>query len=151
MSQLNEFIEKAKSDQAISEKLKALGVKGASLEDYAALATEYGFSIKTVELEEIEKNRELNENELEEVSGGGTENGPNCYFTPTGEKKYVYYAERIKCNSFCGYHAWTCHCWGIPDVCKDKWHLVETSGHVDYLAPYNKSNHSKKHPPNYNT
>jgi len=151
MKQLKAFTEKAKSDQKLSEKLDALGAKGAGIDEYIELAAEYSFTVTKDELEKIEMTEELSEEELEEVSGGSNKTSGNCFFTPTGERKYIFAAERIKCNSFCGWDKWCCDCWGRPATCRDKWHMVELDNHKDYLAPINDTNHYKKHPPSYNT
>ena len=151
MKHLIEFIEKAKSDQKLSEKLDALGAKGAAIDEYITLAAEYGFAITTDELEKIERTIELREEELEEIAGGGGGSSADCFFTPTGERQFIFAAERIKCNSWCGWDRWCCYCWKKPGTCREKWHLVEVDTHKDYLAPYYDINHCKKHPSDYNT
>ena len=85
MSQMQAFIEKARSDSALMAKLDALGASGYGQEPnkIIALATEHGFAIteedlrKAAETAGMQKSGELNEEELEAAAGGGTQNRYN--------------------------------------------------------------------------
>ena len=62
--QLKAFLEKAKADTSLQEKLKAAGDANA----VAAIAKEAGFSISTDDINKAQS--ELSEEELEGVAGG---------------------------------------------------------------------------------
>jgi predicted ribosomally synthesized peptide with nif11-like leader len=103
MEQIKLFIEKAKSDSALMAKLDALGAKNAGVGEFVALAAEHGFAISAGEYEEAVKcggncSRcgELNEQELDTVSGGGSQHGdptqnrydPNVCVPSLGRTRY---------------------------------------------------------------
>jgi len=83
MEQLNAFIEKIESDNELMAKVKALGEKANQPDEIIALAAEYGFTVTTDDIEQLKncagcngmngvgKNRELSEEALETVAGGG--------------------------------------------------------------------------------
>ena len=75
MEQMQAFIEKAKSDNALMAKLDELGAAGASAEEIVALAAEHGFSITVEDYQSagMPKSGELAEEDLDVVSGGGTQ------------------------------------------------------------------------------
>ena len=147
MEQLKAFMEKAQSDSELVAKLEALGIKGAGVDDYIALAAEYGFSITAEELEEASKHVELSEEELDNVAGG-TGRSTNCWFTPTGRTGGENGEKWLECGSFCGITVGLgnyCRCWH-RDECINKWHKAEPDG---YLFPKTYWNHSTKIPPTY--
>ena len=91
MSQIKAFLEKAISDESLMVKLNELGVKGLPDEEIIKLATEHGFTITKIEIEEM-KNRtvtsdKLNEEELGNIAGGcdcmGTQNRFDPNVCPT--------------------------------------------------------------------
>ena len=108
MEQLKAFIEKAKTDKVLAEKLDILGIKGAGDDEIIALAAEYGFTITKEEIENIKshscnscKSCELKEEDLENVAGGRiTQNRYNkdicsCYTEPH------YYCVGFLSSSWC--------------------------------------------------
>ena len=79
MSQMTAFIEKAKSDGELMEKLNALGKKNAGPDEVIALAAEYGFTVTKEEIESARRQScphhgKLTEEDLDAVSGGWTQN-----------------------------------------------------------------------------
>ena len=79
MSQMTAFIEQAKSDGELMAKLDALGVRNAGPDEVIALAAEYGFTVTKEDVEAARRRNcphhgELNEEDLDAVSGGATEN-----------------------------------------------------------------------------
>ena len=103
MEQIKLFIEKAKTDSELMAKLDALGAKNAGVGEFVALAAEHGFAISAGEYEEAVKcggncSRcwELNEQELDTVSGGGSQHGdptqnrydPNVCVPSLGRTRY---------------------------------------------------------------
>jgi len=74
--QLKAFLEKVQSDTSLQEKLKAASDADAVL----ALAKESGFSITVDELQTIS---ELSEEELENITGGSSDN-KHCYYYTSG-------------------------------------------------------------------
>ena len=74
--QLKAFLEKVKGDTSLQEKLKA----AADFEAALAMAKEAGFSITVDELQTFSK---LSEEELENVSGGNSDN-KHCYYYTSG-------------------------------------------------------------------
>jgi len=159
MEQLKEFVEKAKSDKVLGDKVKKLDEKNAADEEYITLAADAGFTITADELNETKKKRELRDEELESVAGGVGDND-QCFFTPTGKTKDApvpekgYNAAWAECNSTCIGFLWDCSCFhtryqGEP-ICVNKWHRLSGRGN-GYLSPEYGSNHVKKHPPSYNT
>jgi len=80
MNQMQAFIEKAKSDNALMAKLDELGATGAGEEAVVALAAEYGYNITVEDYQSacesagMTKSGVLSEEDLDVVSGGGTEN-----------------------------------------------------------------------------
>ena len=79
MKQIKAFMEKANQDKELMEKLEAISnISEAEYNDaIIALATEYGFTIATDEIEElssITKPGEISEEQLEAVTGGGSRN-----------------------------------------------------------------------------
>lgn len=162
MEQLNAFIEKAKSEKELADKLSELDPKGAKAEEYVALAAEYGFTITAEEIEKHRKRAELSEEELEGVVGGEAafQTSLTCWFTPTGKgyKKSMFSDYRVECKSFCFGIIEQCSCYGGGrggEICYEKWHVIEKKeGAPDrprdhYLAPIDKSNHWKKAPFTY--
>jgi len=150
MDQLNAFIEKTKSDDGLKAKVEALGQKGAGIDDYIALAAEYGFVITAEEFNEVSKHGELSEDDLENVAGGMSNSG-KCYFTPTGKTINDGWGYRAECNSYCGYiKEFMCECHGSAGstICIDRWHKLEDD---DYLRHKTSVNHWQKKPPSYNT
>ena len=82
MEQIKAFIEKANTNSELMTKLDALGAKNVGAEDFIALAAEYGFTFTEQEYEQAKthtraKTGELSEEDLDAVSGGGTENRYN--------------------------------------------------------------------------
>ena len=156
MEQLNALIEKAKTDNELKEKINALGSKGAGDDEIVALAAEYGFTITVEQMEEMRKQKELSEEQLEDVAGGGDPPGNNCWFTPTGNRKTViikgYEIPFMECNSTC-WQVGTCWCYkrqyGDRGICVDKWHEVDDEFFT--LYPVFLTNHQRKKPPTYNT
>ena len=145
MEQLKAFLEKAQSDSELVAKLGALGKKGASIDDYIALAVEYGFSITAEEFEEASKHVELSEEELENVAGGWGRS-TNCWFTPTGKTGGKNGEKWLECGSYCGFlKANFCACKESND-CINRWHKL---GPDDYLFPKINWNHNTKIPPTY--
>jgi len=77
------FIEKAKSTPELMAKLDKLGAKNAGAAEFVSLAAEYGFSFTKEEYEAVKaagvqpKTGELNEEDLESVAGGWSENRYN--------------------------------------------------------------------------
>ena len=151
MEQLNAFIEKAKSDNELTEKLNTLGQKGAGSDEYITLAAGYGFTITAEELDENIKHKELNEEQLEEVAGGIAEvKSANCWFKPGGEKKVHNGHLWLKCSAW---SCWSviktyCSCYG-ESQCKDGWHKLMFDIEPSYLYDVDYYNHSLKHPPTY--
>ena len=74
--QLKAFLEKVQSDTSLQEKLKAASDADAVL----SLAKESGFSITVDELQTIS---ELSEEELENITGGSSDN-KHCYYYTSG-------------------------------------------------------------------
>ena len=74
--QLKLFLEKVKFDTRLQEKLKA----ASDVDTVLALAKESGFSISVDELQTIS---ELSEEELENVTGGSSDN-KHCYYYTSG-------------------------------------------------------------------
>ena len=74
--QLKAFLEKVKADTSLQEKLKAASDADAVL----SLAKESGFSITVDELQTIS---ELSEEELENITGGSSDN-KHCYYYTSG-------------------------------------------------------------------
>ena len=80
MEQLKALIEKAKSDEELMAKLDALGAKDAGDDEIIALAKEYGFTVTAEDIDQVKNesagstDKELTEEELEAVAGGGSEN-----------------------------------------------------------------------------
>ena len=91
-------------------------------------------------------NTELNENELDEVTGGSI-NEITCFFTPKGGSKTINGNVWLECNSKCLGFLRVCACNGTPD-CEERWHRISEDR---ILFPWGGANHSKKKPPNYNT
>ena len=84
MEQLKAFLEKAGTDEEISEKLEALGKEAEHTEKLKAIAAEYGFNITTEEIEEAKTNfeklnKKLTDEDLEEVTGGTARGTVNRY------------------------------------------------------------------------
>ena len=158
MEQLKAFIEKAKSDAELGEKLSALDVISAAADEYIALAAEAGF---TITADDIKEKRKLTEEELEDVAGGfgKGDNGVLCYFTPTGKSNTVYLPDKgyevtwVECNSWCVGFNYDCSCHKAQAegeaICVNRWHQL--SGVMEHLWPYGSFNHKKKTPPSYNT
>ena len=80
MNQIKAFFEKAMSDESLMAKLDELGKKEAPDEEIIALAAEYGFTITKEEIESMKsqscescKSGEINEEDLENVAGGGSQ------------------------------------------------------------------------------
>ena len=74
MGQLKAFLEKAGADSELTRKLEELGENLENPEALIAVAAEHGFAITAEEVEEaksLTKKNELDEEELEEVAGGG--------------------------------------------------------------------------------
>ena len=89
------------------------------------------------------KNKELGEDQLEEVAGGGTVD--NCWFEPEQPIKYskANGAVYVKCKSRCSdFHNW-CSCHNTM-YCVDRWHMAEQDGAKKdkwYPLPRNMYNH----------
>ena len=159
MEQLKAFIEKAESDNELKEKISELDAKNAAADEYVSLAAEAGFTVIAQELEEKKKQRELSEEQLEGVAGGGDENGDRCYFTPT-EKQHTapvpgkgFDITWAECKSWCVGVFYDCSCHKAmaegEAICVNKWHQLQSGG--PDLWPIRSFNHSKKKPPSYNT
>jgi len=153
MEQLKALLDKAKTDEELMAKLDSLGMKGSgqgtagsNWDEYIKLAAEYGFTITADELDKIEKHGELNENDLESVSGGEYDYGRsvNCWFTPTGKKSPD--ELNAECGSYCGWFLNHCSCWGMP-YCNDKMHVINKRS--ERLEPQEDWNHARKDPPSY--
>jgi len=161
MEQLKAFIEKAKSDKELEDKLTALHLNNAAAEEYVTLAADNGFTITADEFNERKKKRKLSEEQLEEVAGGfgKGDNGTKCYFTPTGKTKDIPVPEKgyivtwAECNSWCVGFAYDCSCHKINHmgeaICVNKWHQLH--GGTELLWPDDQFNHRWKKPPTYNT
>jgi len=81
MEQLKEFIVKAGTDKELIAKREALGEKINQPDELVKLAAEFGFSITVEDIEQYKadfvkfaETRELSEDQLETVAGGGSAN-----------------------------------------------------------------------------
>ena len=150
MKESNAFVEKAKSDIEFRDKLSALSQKGSGVDEYIALAAEYGFTVTTEELEKIKNQKELSEEQLEQVAGGSElQSVSKCWFNPAGKEKRISTGTFIKCNSWFCYLAFTgerCCCFENAP-CVDSWHRVDENDKT--LYPEITGNHSRKRPPTY--
>ena len=161
MEQLKAFFEKAKTDKELGEKLNALGMKGAGIDEYIALAAENGFTITAENLDEW-KSSELSEKQLEKVAGGDDLDGPKpvrnyCFYQPKGDYRISDGSYWRECGAFsCGGMYSVCSCHGTP-YCVKSWHRLEKKeGSIDrpydyYLYPKDEKNHWQKAPFTYNT
>ena len=79
MEQMKAFIEKAKNDSALMDKLNKLGASGAAPDKIVALAAEHGFAITAEDYRQAvkaagaagaRKSGELKEEDLEAAAGG---------------------------------------------------------------------------------
>ena len=96
----------------------------------------------------MEENKKLDEKQLEEIVGG-SDNGPNCYFTPTGETRNdgSYLVAKCASNCFGFYHICSCH---GEEHCVNKWHrLLAGTGELEPQSFANHENKPKSN--NYNT
>ena len=66
--QLKFFLEKAKTDASIEEKLKT----AANVDAVIAIAKEAGFAIAAEDIQSIQSTAELSEDEIEAISGGAS-------------------------------------------------------------------------------
>ncbi len=66
--QLKFFLEKAKTDASIEEKLKT----AANVDAVIAIAKEAGFAITAEDIQSIQSTAELSEDEIEAISGGAS-------------------------------------------------------------------------------
>ena len=77
MEQIKAFIEKAKTDSELMAKLDAAGARNAAATEVIAIAAEYGFIFTVQDYEQAKaapvKMGELNEEELDSISGGWSE------------------------------------------------------------------------------
>jgi len=81
MEQLKAFLEKARTDEELSEKIEALGEKAGNPDEIITLAAECGFTITAEEIEQLKSgnvNRtgssEIAEEDLETIAGGNSKN-----------------------------------------------------------------------------
>jgi len=152
MEQLNAFMEKAKSDNELTEKLNTLAEKGAGADEYIKIAAEYDFTITEDDFEKANKANELSEEQLEDVAGGddgGWVRHSCCWFTPTGNRTKDGNSTLVQCNSSCKnlFTGYMCSCHGTY-MCRNKWHTL--SSDTDLLADTSYSNHRAKVPPSFN-
>jgi predicted ribosomally synthesized peptide with nif11-like leader len=66
--QLRAFLEAVKSDATLQEKLKGVS----DPDQLVALAKQMGFEVSALELSKLNEDKELSDEELETVAGGGT-------------------------------------------------------------------------------
>ena len=136
---INQIIEKFKSDTAFAEKYSALTGMDAILEQAKA----DGFDVTAEEIDAAifqlgQKTCELSEADLAVVAGGKTADANwGCYFEPTGEIQRRISGDRMRCGrSTC--HEWRdseryhCVCYGAElgggyygKRCEDRWHILE--------------------------
>lgn len=89
----------------------------------------------------------LNEEDLEEVAGGGGMIPKNvCQFTKGDRSKQVDGNTWLKCNSTCALVI-SCSCRN-KGQCVDNWHMINSD---KTLYPTGFANHNRKTPPSYNT
>ena len=143
MEQIELFIEKAQSDSELAAKLEEMRINDAGVEEFIALATEYGFTLTKEDIEQSPNdNGELSEEQLENVAGGNPmKTGDNCYFEPaspvTLKRRYdgaIWALCRKKCNFI-----WTyCFCFKTS-WCVDKYHKLDPTEADGYAYPWEKS------------
>jgi len=152
MEQLKAFIEKAKSDNELTEKLNRFGEKGAGADEYIKIAAEYGFTITEDEFEKANKANELSEEQLEDIAGGTSDWARHhcCWFTPTGKRRGDNNEIFLECNSSCKnlFTNYMCYCHGTG-YCSAKWHRFSDTD--NRLILYLETNHLEKAPPSFNT
>ena len=99
----------------------------------------------------MDENKKLGDEQLENVSGGGSPHIPVCRFTFAGEQRVDIHGKLwALCASFCGLWPNTCACHGQNDRCDYKWHLINKT--TEELEPPGAANHADKlKSNNYNT
>jgi len=88
--------------------------------------------------------KELNEDQLEDIAGGS--GGYKCYFVPKRpfEYKEAHGGIAVKCDSACNPVGGRCCCHNSV-FCTDRWHVVEQSKPTPdmwFAKPRNDYNHS---------
>ena len=142
MNQLELFIEKAKTDNELAEKINALEGAGFQDADVITLAAEYGFTVTAEDIKN-KKSGELGEEELENVAGGGGfDTDSKCWFHPRGRSRVIDGNTWLECDGSCRILWEDCACRHTA-FCVDKWHWVHSDKYL-YLKEY--SNHKKKNP-----
>jgi len=107
MEQIKALIEKAKSDDELMAKINALGEKDSGTEEIIVLAKEYGFIVTAEEIEKAKSGegstRELKEEDLEAVAGGGLLPTQNRYDKNTckGMKRMKYECVGVLSSYWC--------------------------------------------------
>jgi len=139
---INQIIEKFKSDTAFAEKYSALTGMDAILEQAKA----DGFDVTAEEIDAAifqlgQKTGELSEADLAVVAGGkNPDDMSGCYFEPTSDKQRRAGVDRQRCGrSTChewfdnGWHLsrYHCACYGVliasgnnGKICEDRWHVL---------------------------
>jgi hypothetical protein len=119
-------------------KLEEMRAKNAAAEEYIKLAAEYGVTISKEDYEQAMKqamnrneNKELNEEELDDVSGGFWGNDPSCFFVYDSSVPLLNNGSflRAKCKARSCYMPFVyCNCHGNHARCEDGWHRLDTQG-----------------------
>ena len=150
MDQIKLFIEKARSDAGLMAQLEKMRLRDATVDEYIALAAEYGFTITQADYENamtvnMPKSGEITEEQLEDVSGGILVVSDECWFKDSGEYRYFTHAGenrvRARCTERCTLFLAICGCRGWS-ACVDGWHEVHIESAV--LWPENFRNHDEK-------
>ena len=153
MGQFKEFIEKAKADKELGEKLDALRMENAEKSKVISLAAEYGINLTEEDFNEAEKNykanEKLSEEELESIAGGVAAAGGNCWFTTGDRIRYKHENGQfyLECTApICHYlfiNSCSCHDVTRYAKCINGWH--EANEDTKMLKPEEAHNHPLKH------
>ena len=139
MEQLKLFIEKAKTDAGLLAKLDELGMQQDAAEKISQLGGENGFTFTADDvagyMSGSKRTGQMNEEELEQVAGGGWGLSLCIYSTEflAGRIKTIKQEGPVflglcsqRGKTVCTFFG--CRCWG-KDVCKNGWHKCEPDGH----------------------
>ena len=87
----------------------------------------------------------LDEEQLDNVAGGQSQDNSNCWFLPETPVQYKIEGDivRVKCRSTCGVIG-ICGCYKKSDRCIDKWHKATKFGSEWWPYNFSYNNHNSE-------